>query len=73
MQTPRPVDEQGVAALARAADLPLGPERLALVTGQLGDWLLAANELSRKLADERHLEVTPITVFTHPAHTEPVE
>lgn len=68
-----PVDEQGVAALARAADLPLAPDRLPLIVGQLGEWLAAANELSRKLADERHLEVTPITVFAHPASTEPVE
>ena len=73
MDTTPPVDEDGVAALARAADLPLAPDRLALVAGQLGEWLTAANELSRKLADERHREVTPITVFTHPVLTEPGE
>jgi hypothetical protein len=73
MVNSRPVDEEGVAALARAAGLPLAPDRLPLIAGQLGEWLAAANELSRMLADERHLEVTPIAVFAHPANAEPVE
>jgi hypothetical protein len=73
MQSPRPLDEEAVAALARAAALPLPSERLPLVTGQLRDWLAAANELNRKMADPRHLAVTPITTFTHPASAEPTE
>lgn len=73
METARPLGEDDVAALARAADLPLPADRRGLIAGQLGEWLAAANELNRKLADERHLEVTPITTFTHPASTEPVE
>ena len=73
MDSKRPLDEEAVAALARAAALPLPPERVELVAGQLRDWLEAANELSRKMADPRHLEVTPITVFTHPASAEPTE
>lgn len=73
MEPQRPVDEQGVTALARAAELPLDDARLPLVAEQLAEWLVAANELNRKMAEERHLEVTPITVFAHPANTEPVE
>ncbi len=61
------LDEAAVRALARAADLPLPSDREALVAGQLGAWLTAANELNRKMAAEEHWAVIPITVFTHPA------
>jgi hypothetical protein len=60
------MDERTVRGLARAADLPLGDERLALIAPQLGAWLAAANELSRKLAGEEHQDVVPVTVFRHP-------
>ena len=61
------LDEAAVRALAQAVDLPLPPEREALIAGQLGAWLTAANELNRKMAAQEHWAVTPITVFTHPA------
>ncbi len=73
MDPTRPLDEEAVAALARTASLPLPSERVATVTTQLRSWLEAANELNRKMADPRYLEVTPITVFTHPASAEPTE
>jgi hypothetical protein len=60
------MNEETVRELARAADLPLGEERLALVAGQLGPWLVAANELSRKLAAHEHQAILPITTFRHP-------
>lgn len=67
------VDEQGVAALAVAAELPLGSGRLPLVEAQLRGWLSAANELNRKMADGQYRDVTPITVFGHVAGTETSE
>jgi Asp-tRNA(Asn)/Glu-tRNA(Gln) amidotransferase C subunit len=73
MGTDRTVDEAAVAALAKAADLPLAEDRLRPVAAQLSDWLTAANELSRKMAAAEHLTVTPITVFTHPAADDPGE
>ena len=73
MDSKRPLDEEAVAALARAAALPLPPERVELVAGQLRDWVEAANELSRKMADPRRPEVAQIAVFTHPASADPTE
>jgi hypothetical protein len=60
------MNEQTVRELARAANLPLGEERLALIAPQLEEWLAAANELSRKLAADEHRAILPITTFTHP-------
>jgi hypothetical protein len=60
------MDEETVRGLARAADLDLTEERLPLVARQLETWLDAANELSRKLAEEEHATVLPITTFRHP-------
>jgi hypothetical protein len=60
------MNEDTVRELARAADLPLGPERPALIAPQLGTWLVAANELSRTLSAPEHRTLTPITVFRHP-------
>jgi hypothetical protein len=60
------MDEETVRGLARAADLDLPEERLPLVARQLGTWLDAANDLSKKLAQEEHTAVLPITTFQHP-------
>ena len=65
-----PLDAAAVRALAAAADLPLPADREELVAGQLATWLVAANELNRKMAAPEHLTVTPITVFTHPTTPE---
>ncbi len=73
MEPQQPVDEQGVAALARAAELSIDSARLPLVAAQLGQWLTAANELNMKMADRRHRDVTPITVFGHLVNTETAE
>jgi hypothetical protein len=60
------VDDEMVAVLARAADLPLAEDRRAVVREVLGAWLPDANELSRKMSEPEHWTVTPATVFTHP-------
>ncbi len=63
------VDPGAVRALAAAADLPLPADREALVSGQLTEWLAAANELSRKMSAAEHWTVLPVTVFSHPEPT----
>lgn len=60
------MNEETVRELARAADLPLGPERPALIAPQLATWLEGANELSAKLSASEHWTLTPITAFRHP-------
>lgn len=55
-----------VRAIAEAADLPLPSEREEMVAAQLGVWLSAANELSRKMSAPELASVLPATVFTHP-------
>ena len=64
--------EDGVRALARAADLPLPEGRLPAVTQLLQAWLPAAVELSRIMAAPEHRDTMPITVFAHP-HADPTE
>jgi hypothetical protein len=61
-----PEFETTTRALAAAADLPLAADREALVGEQLGAWLAAANELSRKMSAPEHWMVTPVCVFVHP-------
>jgi hypothetical protein len=55
------------------ADLVLKPERRAAVAGILSVWVPAANELSRKMAEPRHRELTPNVRFSHPAAEEVTE
>jgi hydrogenase/urease accessory protein HupE len=66
------VNEDAVRALARAAALPLAEDRIAAVTALLGDWLAAANDLSRTMSAPEHRGTAPITVFAHPP-TDPKE
>lgn len=70
MEAPRPPDDQEVRALATAADLPVPDDRLPLVAAQLRQWLVAANELNRKMSASQHRTVMPITVFLHPGNFE---
>ncbi len=67
-----PVDQDAVRALARAAALPLGEDRLAAAAALLGAWTSAANELSRIMSASEHRTILPITSFAHPP-TEPTE
>ncbi len=67
-----PLDEDGVRALARAAALPLADDRVAALSSLLGDWLPAANDLSRTMSAPEHRGTAPITVFAHPP-TDPME
>lgn len=60
------VTAEQVRALATAAALPLGEERLNPAAELLSAWLPAANELSRKMSAADYDELMPITVFTHP-------
>jgi len=66
------VNEDAVRALARAAALPFAEDRIAAVTALLGDWLAAANDLSRTMSTPEHRGTAPITVFAHPP-TDPKE
>ncbi|WP_426241616.1 hypothetical protein [Nocardioides sp. LHG3406-4] len=63
------ISHDQVRALADAADLPLGDDRLAPMAELLSAWLPAANELSRKMSQPEHDRLMPITVFTQP-HTD---
>jgi hypothetical protein len=60
------MNEDSVGEIARAADLPIGPERPALIAPELAAWLQAANELSRRMSAPEHRTLSPITVFRHP-------
>jgi hypothetical protein len=66
LSDPSDINEDTVRALATAADLPLGPEREAMVAAQLREWLTAANELNRKMSAAEHWTAVPVTVFAHP-------
>ncbi len=59
---PAPGDADGVRALARAAALPLPDDRVAAVTGLLGQWLPAANALSAAMSAPEHQTTMPLTV-----------
>lgn len=59
------VDEDGVRALARAANLPLTEDRIPAIAGVLRDWLPAAIELSRTMSASEQQAIMPITVFAH--------
>lgn len=61
------VGPEDVRVLARAAGLPLGEERLALVAELLDVWLPAANELSLAMSAPELRTTVPVTVFAHPA------
>ena len=60
------VTDEMVRRLAELAELPLAPGREAAVAATLAAWLPAANELSRKMSEQRYWAITPITVFVHP-------
>jgi hypothetical protein len=51
--------------LASAAELPLPPERAEDLAERLTVWLVAANELNRKMSAPEHRALGPITNFTH--------
>jgi len=59
------VDEDGVRALARAANLPLTDDRIPAIAGVLQEWLPAAIELSRIMSAPEHQASMPVTVFAH--------
>jgi hypothetical protein len=61
------VGPDDVRVLARAARLPLGEERLALVADLLNAWLPAAGELSLAMSAAELRTTVPVTVFAHPA------
>lgn len=54
-----------VRALATVANLPLAADRDAVVGDLLGQWLPAANDLSRKMSAAEHQALLPATVFVH--------
>lgn len=56
---------EDVLAIARAANLPLSPERVELVRPILSDWLNDGAELSRKMSADTYRDTLPITTFAH--------
>jgi hypothetical protein len=67
-QVPGDAPEHALArTLAAVADLPLEPGRAAISGELFAAWLPAANELSRKMSAPEHIDLLPITVFSHPA------
>lgn len=54
-----------VAALARAANLEMSPERLDIVGQILGEWRPGCLELNRKMSDPARRDLVPITVLVH--------
>ena len=54
-----------VAALAKAADLQLSDERLAIVGQIFGEWRAGCLELNRKMSDVSRRHLVPVTVFDH--------
>lgn len=59
------VSAETTRLLAKLAGLPLAEGREALLAPQLGEWLMAANELNRKMSEPEYSLVTPVTVFVH--------
>jgi hypothetical protein len=55
-----------LAALSHAADLDLSQARRDEIESLVTSSLAAANELSRRMADPRHDNLTPIVSFTAP-------
>jgi len=52
-------------ALARLAGLKVAPSREAAVAELLDEWVIAADELSRKMSEAQYQSLMPITVLTH--------
>jgi hypothetical protein len=59
------IDESGINTVAKAADLPLGEGRAAVIAPPLASWLADANELNRKMSQAKYLDLMPATVFSH--------
>jgi hypothetical protein len=57
------VSKDVVMGLAKAAELPLSEDRIALLAPQLDVLVSAANELNRRMS--RHWELAPTVQFTH--------
>lgn len=58
-----PVNEDAIAVLARAGDLPIQQGRAAIVAKPLAAWLRDANELNRKMSQAKYLDIIPATMF----------
>ena len=65
MGEPPVVSESTVRILAALGDLPLAPGRETVIAPPLAVWIGWANELSRKMSEPEHWQLTPITTFTH--------
>ncbi len=59
------VSKTVIRELAKIAELPLAADRLPALAALYGTWLDAANALNAALDGAEHLELTPITIFTH--------
>lgn len=64
--TRRPsMNTEDVRALAQVASLPLSADRVEALATLLGEWLPAADDLSRSMGAPEHRGIMPITVFAH--------
>lgn len=63
------ISHEQTRALADAADLPVGEDRLEPIAELLSAWLPAAAELSRTMSQAEHDGLMPITVVTQPHPT----
>lgn len=54
-----------IEVLARLAALPLPEGRPEVIRDPLNAWVQDANELSRKMSQERYLDLMPAAVFNH--------
>jgi len=59
-----------VSDLAKAAGLPLPPERVAQVESVLSAWRADALRLAQRMSEARFDNVLPVTVFSHGAGLE---
>ena len=56
-----------IEVLGRLAALPLPEDRADAIKEPLSAWVRDANELNRKMSQERYLDLMPATVFSHDA------
>ena len=70
MASRKEVTPVAIAVLAGYAELPLAAGRESIINATLEAWIKDANELSRKMSAEKHRDLIPATVFSHPTDTE---
>lgn len=65
VMTKEQLDVSALVVVNNIADLNLTEDRIALFKETYAQWIDAANELNRKMSEEEHRTLTPITVLQH--------